>query len=183
MAIAYPVDVVNTRWAVIQVSTGEIVGRNKVWPVSDGSEIPGLDPDFVYLMQVKATPPDYDSRVYTLNGTETVDVPNNELRTTFATAKRPLDELLVVAENVETEELQKHIRLEREALETRLMLGAILRFVLDQQAMPPKVRAMAKAYTAKATKLFKNRDRVDEIKADFTAGREPDLDAGFEVVE
>jgi hypothetical protein len=180
MAISYPVDVANTRWSVIQVSTGEIVGRNRIWPVGDGSEIPGLDEDFVYLKQVAATPPDYDSRVYTLNSTEVPDIPNNELRTTFTTVKRPLEELLIVAENVETLELQKHIRLEREAIETRLMVGALLKFVLDLEAMPPKVRTMADRYKAKAVKLFKNRDRIEEIKTDFTEGREPDLDSGFE---
>ena len=40
--ITYPVDVANTKWAVIQLSSGQIVGRNKNWPVADGSEIQGM---------------------------------------------------------------------------------------------------------------------------------------------
>jgi len=183
MAITYPVDVANTKWAVLHLPSGEIVARNKDWPVADGSQIPGLDPDYVYLLHVTATPPDYDSRLYTLNGTETVDAENNELRLSYATVKRPTEEQVIAAENVESQELQKHLRLEREALETRLMLGALINYVIDNQAMPPKVRTMADKYVAKARKLFKNRDRLRAIIADIEAGNEPNLDAGWEPVE
>ena len=109
--ITYPVDVAMTRWAVIQLSMGQIVGRNRVWPVADGSAIPGLDPDFAYLLHVSTTPPEYDSRIYSLAGTETVDLPGNEIRLTWATEKRPLEELLVVADNVEAEEFGKQTSL------------------------------------------------------------------------
>jgi hypothetical protein len=182
MAISYPVDVVATRWAVLRISTGEIISRNAVWPRADGGPIVGLDPDYVYLLHVNSTPPDYDSRLYFLQGTETVDAEDNEIRLTYDAVKRPLEEQIVAAENVETEQLQRHLRLEREALETRLMLGALIKFVLDNMTMPPKVRTMADEYAAKAIKLFKNRDRLAVILADIEAGREPDLDAGWENV-
>ena len=178
--ITYPVDVENTRWAVYQVSTGEIVGRNKLWPVADGSEIPGLDPDYVYLLHVNDTPPDYDARLYTLTTTEGIDVDGNELHLTYATEKRPTDEQINAAENEETAQLAKHVDLVREVIETRLMLGALLVYVVDAQAFPAKAQAMSDAYKAKAIKLWKNRDRLEAIIAEITAGTEPNLDEGWE---
>ena len=56
--ITYPVDVANTKWAVIQLSSGQIVGRNKNWPVADGSEIQGDDGTRAYLLEVKTTRPE-----------------------------------------------------------------------------------------------------------------------------
>jgi len=177
--ITYPVDTENTRWSVLQLSTGEIVGRNKTWPRADGGEIVGLDPDYVYLLQVEAARPDYDSRLYSLVGTETVDADANEIRKTWETVKRPTEEQVIAAENVEAQELAKHISLEREAMETRLMVGAILNYI-DGLQMPTKVQAAADEYKAKAIKLWKNRDRLEAIIAAIEAGEEPDLDAGWE---
>jgi len=177
--ITYPVDVANTKWSVIQLSTGEIVGRNKTWPRPDGGEIQGADPDFAYLLQGQTAQPDYDSRLYTLQGTETVDVDANQINKTWATTKRPTQDQIQAAENVESERLQDHLSIEREIVETRLMLGALLSFAVDNQALPPKARAMATDYKAKAVKLWKNRDRLDEIRADIEADIEPDLDAGW----
>lgn len=179
MAITYPVDVDNTLWAVYQVSAGEIVGRNKKWPVADGSEIIGLDPDYVYLLQITDARPDYDARLYTLTGTEGIDVDANTLHTTWATAARPSDEQVIAAENEETAQLAVHVQLEREVIETRLMLGALLFYVIDAQAMPPKAQTMATNYKAKALKLWQNRDRLDEILAAIAAGQVPDLDTGW----
>lgn len=179
MAINYPVDTKNTRWAVLQLSTGEIVARNKPWPREDGEAIEGADPDYVYLLHVEAARPDYDSRLYSLQGTETVDADANELRKTWATVKRPVEEIKVAAENVEVQELQKHINLEREIIETRLMVAAILQF-LDGLQLPPRIQNFADDYKAKGVKLWRNRDRLLAILADIEKGLEPDLDAGWE---
>lgn len=177
--ITYPVDVVNTRWAVYQVSTGQVIGRNKKWPVLDGSEIPGQDPDFVYLLHINDAQPDYDARLYFLNGNETVDVSANEIRLSWTANRRPLEERIVAAENVEADEMTKHISLEREAMETRLMVSAILNYISGLQ-MPPKVQAMADAYKAKGIKLWKNRDRLNAIITAIESNQDPDLDTGWE---
>lgn len=179
MAIQYPVDVINTRWATLQLSTGEIVARNRPWPTGDGSEIPNLDPDYVMLLHLEDTRPNYDSRLYSLQGTETVDADANELRKTWETIKRPLEEIKVAAQNVEVQELQKHINLEREIIETRLMVAAILQF-LDGLQLPPRIQNFADNYKAKGVKLWRNRDRLRAILADIENGLEPDLDAGWE---
>lgn len=182
MAITYPVDVENTRWAILYSPTGEIVARNKVWPVADGGPIQGQDPDYVYLLQIKAAQPEYDPRLYTLEGVEEVDVPANEIRTTWDSVKRPEPDQITAAENEEMNQLSLHVELVREAIETRLMLGAVLYYALDGQTFPAKPQAMADDYKAKALKLWNNRNRLDEIVDQITQGLEPDLDAGWEPV-
>lgn len=179
MAITYPVDVANTRWAIYQISTGEIVARRKVWPREDGGEIVGQDPDFVYLMHVDDAQPQYDSRLFTLEGTEGVDVDANVLHLTWDAVARPNEERNTAAENEETNQLARHISLHREVIENRLMLGALLHYVIDAQALPPKAATMADLYKAKALKLWQNRDRLDEILAQIANGEQPDLDAGW----
>ena len=178
--ITYPVDVENTKWAILRVSTGEIVGRNRQWPVADGSEIPGLDPDYVYLLHINNAQPDYDSRLYTLSGSEVVDADANEIRKSWVTEKRSTEEQISSAENEEASRLANFLKVEREVIETRLMVGAILSYVVDNQQFPPKVRAMAQSYITKSLKVWKNRDRLDSILKDIEAGREPDLDSGWE---
>ena len=177
--ITYPVDVLNTRWAVLQLSTGEIIARNKVWPVADGSEIAGLDPDFVYLLHITATKPDYDSRMYRLEGTETVDAAANEIRVAWQTVKRDVEELNAAALNEEGLRLAGLVDLQREAVLNRLMVGALLSAVIDNNTPPPKVATLAQAYIAKTVKIWQNRDRVDEILTQIGGGIEPDLDAGW----
>lgn len=176
--ITYPVDPAS-RWSVLQISTGQIISRNNVWPVHDGGPIPGLDPDYVYLLQSADAQPDYDSRLYQLQSTEVVDVAANTIQRTWDTVARPLDERLTAAENVEAEELKRHIKLEREALETRLMVAAILNYISGLQ-FPPKVQTMADDYKAKGVKLWKNRDRLKAIVTAIQAGQDPDLDTGWE---
>ena len=176
--ISYPVNVQDSRWAVYQVSTSEIIGRNKRWPVADGGEIPGLDPDYVYLLQTEDARPDFDSRVYRIEGNETLDVPNNTLNRSWTTIKRDVEEIKTAAENAEAQELNRHISLEREAMETRLMVGAILSYI-EGLALPPKAQAAADNYKAKAVKLWANRDRLNAILAEIDADGEPDMDAGW----
>ena len=179
--ITYPVDVVNTRWAVLYTPTGEIVARNKVWPRADGQPIEGLDPDYVYLLHINATPPDYDSRLYYLQGTETVDGPGNELRLNWQAIKRDVEEQNEAAKNEESTRLGSLIELQREAVLTRLMVGALLSKTIDNQNPPPKVVTLAGTYIADTVKIWQNRDRVNAILDDIANGIEPDLDAGWAV--
>lgn len=79
MAITYPVDTENTKWAVYKISTSEIIRKNADWPTADGSEIPGLDNDLAMLLETKATPPAYDSATQKLEHSETVDVVENSV--------------------------------------------------------------------------------------------------------
>jgi hypothetical protein len=180
MAITYPVDVENTEWAVYQVSTGQIIARHQSWPRADGEEIVGLDPDYVYLLHVDDAEPDYDSRLFVLVGTETIDVPNNQLLLHWSTPARPLDEQILAAENREAQQLEAVIgRLAREAIETRLVVGAILNFALKNQTYPTKVNTLVEDYIAKALKVWQNRDVLALKIADLELGIVPDLDADW----
>lgn len=187
MAITYPVDVANTRWAVYQVSTGQILARNQSWPhveivdgVAQGLPISGLDPDYVYLLHVNDAEPDYDSRLFQLIGTETVDVDANELQLTWESQARPTDERVMAAQNREAEQLEKVIgNLAREAIETRLIVGAILNYALKNQTYPTKVKNLVDDYIAKAIKVWGNRDVLHAKLDAITAGQTPDLDSDW----
>lgn len=180
MAITYPVDVANTRWSVLEQSSGEIVARNKLWPRADGMAIEGADPDYVYLLQLPRTPPDYDSRLYSLSGQEVVDADANTLGYDWAVIAKPSDDRIMAAENREAEQLEAIVgQVAREVIETRLVLGAVLNYALKNQVFPAKVQTRIDDYIVKALKVWQNRD-VLKAKIDaITAGQTPDLDAGW----
>lgn len=177
--ITYPVDVDNTQWAVYQVSTSSIIDRRRIWPNGDGSEISGLDPDYIYLRHVDDAKPQYDSRLYTLVGTESIDIDANIIQQSWDALARPNEERFIAAENEEMAQIGKHINISRELVETRLMLGALLFYVIDAQQFPPKALAMSEAYKAKALKFWSNRDRLAEILTDISNGNDPDFDTGW----
>jgi hypothetical protein len=78
MSITYPVDVENTRWSLVRVSTNQIERHNKPWPNRHGTEIPGLDPDLVPLLEVQEAKPAFDPATHKLQRTPgVIDIPNN----------------------------------------------------------------------------------------------------------
>lgn len=78
MSITYPVDVENTRWSVVRISTNEIERHNKPWPRADGEEIVNLDADLVPLLEVQEARPVFDPEVERLERTTgVIDIPNN----------------------------------------------------------------------------------------------------------
>lgn len=177
--ITYPVDVVNTRWAVYRISTSEIVGRNQLWPVADGGAIPGLDPDYVYLLQSADTPPNYDARLYQLVSTENVNPPENTLHVTHSAVKRPNPDRVVAAQNEEGAHFVEHFPVERVALETCIAVGCLIA-VTDGSTLPPRFRTFLTNYKTKVqTKVLPNYDRLIEIIGQIEAGDDPDLDSGW----
>lgn len=187
MAIQYPVRP-DSRWAFYDQAADQVISRNKPWPVADGGPIPGADPNIVPLLDVQHLPethpdhaarPVYDARLFVLQIDNTVDAGANRLEVSYTTPARNLEERKVAAENREAEEVDKHLPIERELIETRLMLAAILEY-LDGSQWPPKVQNMADRYRAKGVKLWKNRDRLKAILSEIEAGQAPDLDAGWE---
>ena len=179
--ITYPV-AADSRWAVYQISTEQIIARRKPWPVGDGSEIQGLDPDYIYLEEKKDAQPSVDSRIWRLEGTDVIDVAGNSITRTWATFKRVPDEIKNAVINIEAEQLGLHINIQRELMETRLMVGALLNYV-DGLTMPAKVQAQADQYKTTAIKLWKNRDRLKAIIDQIDADQEPDMDSGWEPVD
>ena len=90
--ITYPV-ASDSRWAVYQVSTESVIARRKLWPVGDGSEIQGLDPDYVYLEEKTDAQPSVDSRIWRLEGTDVIDVAGNSITRQWETIKRVPEEI------------------------------------------------------------------------------------------
>jgi hypothetical protein len=176
--ISYPVPI-DSRWSVLQVSTGEIISRNRTWPRLDGMAIDGLDPDFVYLLQIRDTPPEYDSRLFVLESAETVDAAANEIRTTWTTTARPVEDVKVNAANVETLENSKHFEARERDKLMILGLGVLFRQVANQ-ALTAREIALKDRLIAVATKLWKNDTRLRSILTAIDAGQTPDLDAGWE---
>ena len=177
MAISYPVDVENTKWAVYDTDTNAIISRNNRWPRADGGEIVGADERYVHLLQTSTERPGYDGRLYVLQSVETPDVDANTLHTTYNAVRRDLDARKQAAENEENRRLENIVGdLAKEAIQTRLMLGAIVAYSVDGETMPAKIRSMADDYKAKAVRLWRNRDRLQEILAQIENAEDPDLD-------
>lgn len=176
--ITYPVPP-DTLWAVYQISTQQIIARNRAWPVEGGGEIPGLDADFVYLKQIPATEPDYDPRLFLLTEDETVDVENNELRQTYSTVSRSVVEAKINAENTEAVENQRHYS-ERERDKLLILgLGVLFRQVANQ-TLTTREQALKTRITSIAAKLWANDQRLRDIFTAIEGGQNPDLDAGWQ---
>lgn len=176
--ITYPVPP-ESRWAVLQISTNTIIARNVVWPVADGGEIPGLDPDYVYLRQIADAEPNYDPRLFTLQATESVDIPGNELRTSFVSVARPSIESKINAENTEAVENQRHYS-ERERDKLLILgLGVLFRQTANQTLTAREINLKNRIIDI-STRIWKNDQRLRNIITAIEAGQTPDLDTGWE---
>lgn len=176
--ITYPVDPLS-RWAVLQLSTGEIIARNRVWPVADGSEIPGLDADYVYLLQITAAQPDYDPRIVTLEKVEAIDAPANEIRTTWLAVPRPVEEVKINLANVEAvENLRHYSAVERDKL-MLLGLGVLFRLQANQN-LTARELALKTRVVDIATSVWKNDATLREKLTALDAAQPIDPDAGWE---
>ncbi len=105
-----------------------------------------------------------------------VDIPNNEIRTTWAIIDRDLAEKLEVLDNLEFTEANKHVEINRELLETRIVVTALLRTVKNLN-VPSDLQAFVDTYLAKATKIYKNRQKIRTARAQIEANEQIDLDA------
>jgi hypothetical protein len=182
--ITYPVDVAGTRWAVLDMTTGQVIARNKAWPVADGGPIQGLSSNIVYLLHKTQIAPQYDTRTHTLNSIETVDAEANTITKAYQAVARPVPEVVVAAQNREMEEVKRQgISMEREAIETRLMVTALITYCIDNQALPPKIQTYAENYRNRGIKLWKNRDRVKALVLAIEAQQDYDLDEGWELTD
>lgn len=181
--ITYPVDVDNTWWAVLDTSSGlllppplsgERTTKNGValrrWSRPDGGEIVGQDPNIVWLLYVDNDVPPYDSRLAQLVGTSVIDVNANTITTEWTPQERALEEQEQAAENEESAQFGRHFPVEKITLETAFVLGLLINFAIDGQAIPLKWRPYVLGYRDKVKdKLLPNRDRLAQIKADLVA--------------
>lgn len=178
--ISYPVDVQGTRWTVLRTSDSTILERNKIWPHREGKQLKGLDPDLEYLLESFDAVPNFDPRLYNLIATENLNVSANTIRTTYSL--EPVDNTarLETADVEENNRLATLLDLNREALQTRQMVGAILDHLVDITQLPPKKENRANAYITKARKVWQNRDRKQAIRDEINLNQDPDFDAGWQ---
>lgn len=177
--IDYPVDVNNTLWSVLDTSNGEIISRNKKWPVLDGSEIPGADPRYVYLLQTASAKPDYDSRTHILQQVETADEQANTLSYSYSSIKRPIEEITSSIENEEQDALESLLPNTRR--NKILLLGMTVLFrSIDGLSLNTKEQAIADEIVSLGVKVWKNDSTLRSKIKDLADGNEPDLSSGWE---
>jgi len=179
--ITYPVDVENTRWAIIDTNTAEIIARNRVWPRTDGGPIAGLASNVVYLLETKDAVPEYDYRVYSLQTVATPNIPSNVMHTIHTAIRRPVAEIKDHIDNREREAYSKLLNgeLDREDIITRLLLGALLNKEILGQNPPAKVVAMANTYIQQVTWMWNNRATLVEKYEQADNEEDLDMDAGW----
>ena len=177
--ITYPVDTEETKgkWMLLDTNTDQMVrlGQTGNWPNGDGSEIVGLDANLIPLLKVRDEQPSPSGPLNRVVGTPTVNVGDNEIRTTWAIIDRDLAEKLEVLDNLEFTEANKHVNINRELLETRIVVAALLRTVKNLN-VPGDLQAMADEYLVKATKIFKNRQQIEIVRTKVTANEKVDVD-------
>lgn len=83
-AITYPVDVANTRWALLDDATGTLLREDGTWPRLDGRRynVPGT----TWLLRIEEPPPVVDPRVFELVRKTDIKKAANEYRISY-TAK------------------------------------------------------------------------------------------------
>jgi hypothetical protein len=182
--LTYPVDPAEWegRRANYSLATGEITKRNADWPTLDGSRPEGLDPDIVFLLQTQGPDVgDYDSRLYSRQCTEIVDLPGNELRTECALVKRPTEEQELAAENEAADRLYQHY--DHNDILLRLLIQVGLNaYRLNSQDLPPKWQTFNDGNLSYIQqKILPIWERRQALKAEIDAGLEPDMDANWPV--
>lgn len=143
------------------------------------------DPNLQYLpIYIDDTPA--NDPVYTLvDQVEGADNPVNASATQwqikFNVKDRPLAERLVIADNTERFEVQKHIAPQDLAKMTVLTLAAVFRQAKGL-ILEPDEQSSADALVLLAAKLRANADLAADNRAAITAGQKPDLKVGWQVV-
>jgi hypothetical protein len=196
MAISYPVDVANSRWAVFNTSVGHIIQRNKEWPRSDGMAIQGGNPDEVWLLDIEhlkaahpeyVAPPQYDSRLYVrlrADPETDVDQANNRLNVTYSLVARPAEERKLYSRNEEEAQFSRHFPYERFATQTALALGILITFSIDQQTIPPQYLEYIQKYRDKVKDhILPNRQNRQNIDEQIDLSNDPDMDANWTEVD
>jgi len=168
-----------TRWSIVQKSTGTIIARNLPWPVTNGGEIPGLDSDYAYLLQVGATPPEVDERLFGLEQTTPViDIEANTITTGWTAVQKPQAEVLVNLQNAETLANADLVATTELLKLSVLSIAALLRESKGLQLTAAE-QVMKADVLKKAAMIWDNDANRSKMIADFNAGKPVDIDAGW----
>jgi hypothetical protein len=138
---------------------------------------------------VKHTPfisPSYDSRIFVLNQTEEItqtphpEYPHlNQYRITFSTTKRVAEEITTSVMNAENEANSNVVKYTEQLKVIILGLGVLFRKV-EGMTLTTKEIAIKDKILALAVKVWKNDTAMRAKVAEIVAGREPNIDEGWE---
>lgn len=174
---------------LIRKSTGEILKFSN-YPNIDLSPVQGLEPDLEWILKHTPYPaPEYDSRIFMLKETSSVTTephpqfPDiNMYKTTYATIKRPNEDIIRAIENAEESANMSVMDYRTNDKLHTLAVGIHTRQnegILPSQAELEILNRLKEI----DVKLWKN-DAEKHLKIEqVEAGLEPDIDAGWEKVD
>lgn len=171
---------------LVRISTGEILNRIP-YPRADMGLIEGIDPDLKLLLVHEPYPvPNYDSRMFVLNTTETIsETPHPNYphlhcyMVTHTTTKRPIAEIEVhvkAAQRLADEAIFKS----QEQMSSSIRMLSIMD--KQNQGLPinSEEQAILEALRQMRVKIDKNLDNYTSLMALIEAGIEPNIDGGWE---
>lgn len=176
--ITYPRNL-EAKYVLFRISTGETIKDNATYPVADGGEVPGLDPDYIYLEKTVGAVPDYDPRIFVRTTTETPDVENGTWTVAYSTEKRLTGEIETAITNEEANANQSLLPYQRQLKTMILGLGVLFR-QLESATLTNKEVAIKQQVMGLATKVWKNDAALKAKLAEIAAGTEPDPDSEWE---
>lgn len=176
--LTYPVNL-SSRWTIIQASTNIIIARNRSWPRTDGMEIQGADPDFIYLEQVTTERPECDERLFDLVQTEPViDTAGNTITTGWTVSEKPKDDVRANLLNTETLANSELVSQQELTKLTVLGLGIIARKMIGMELTEPE-RELHKRITEVSGLMWDNDATLTNKLKDLDEDKPIDPDAGW----
>ena len=169
---------------LIRISTGEII-KHDILPVDPSIPVPGLDPDLKWLIKYEPfASPQYDARIFNLERTEEVtttahpDWPlYDQYLITYATLRRPVEEIELEIVNKERVELQRHI----DYADKLSILGlAVIFRQLDGLQLTPVEQQIRDRIVRNGLKIYRNYLRRRQLEQEAATIQTPDIDAGWE---
>lgn len=187
MAINYPVDVAGTagRWYLYDTATTNLTLMSGTgdWPNADGSELIGLEPNFVPILATDDPQPAIDERLHELRGEfDPPDVPNNSMIKRWTILDRPDPDRHDVVDNIESEEWRKHYEIEKTVKDLTILVAGLIRFDKSLN-IPAPMQTLVDKYQTRGEKVYQNRLKIDQMHTDIDAGQDPVLDQEFEPAE
>lgn len=168
---------------LIRISTGEVLQRGLL-PVAPAEPVPGLDPDLEWLIDYEPfAAPLYDSRVYALQTTMDATATQHptyplyhQYLITYATVRRPVNEIKDHIVNAERNELMRHV----DYIDKLCILGlAILFREVQGLTLNQQEQALRQRIIRNAQKIFANHQRRRQLENEAAQLRPLDIDAGW----
>lgn len=168
-----------TLYVLRRKSTGEIIGRNKLYPnIDETATIVGLDPDLEYLPMDQDVQPDYDPRYFSIATSEDKEGSNWHIQ--WVTTKRSVDEIKQAIQNAKNLEISKIIPSVDKDEMLVLALGVLFRLTKGLSLTEQEKAVQARVEKANSV-LQQNLAIASDKEAAVIANAEPDLDVWADV--